>query len=74
MVKGVENTSFYLREIDHHAVAVQLARTAFHSHFPVVAVQIGALARVIECQSVRGAEFKCFTDKIHVVVVLVDLR
>lgn len=58
---------FYYREIDDHAVAVQLMSPAIYGNNPIVAVQILAFAFVGESQLVRGTYFEAFSDVIHVI-------
>ena len=41
-------------EVAHHAVAVELLSTAIHVDLPVVAVQVLALALVIEIKLMAG--------------------
>ena len=57
--------SLDLGEVAHHAVAVQFLGTAIDVDLPVVAVEVLALALVIEVQLVAGGYFKGFADVIH---------
>ena len=57
--------SFDFREVAHHAVAVQLFGTAIDVDLPVVAVEVLALALVIEVELVARGYFEGFADVIH---------
>ena len=65
MVETVDNTLFYLAEVDDHAVMIQLARAAIDGDKPVVAMQLGTLALVVEAEAVSCRYFDLFFDIIH---------
>ena len=52
-------------EIGHHAVGVELTRTAVHSHNPVVAVETAAFAFVGKFETVAAGEFEAFGYVVH---------
>ena len=54
-----------LGKVAHHAVAVQLLGAAIHIHFPIVAVQVLALAFVVEVELVAGGDLQGFSHVIH---------
>ena len=57
MVDLAVNQSLDLGEVAHHAVAVELLAATIHIDFPVVAVQVLALALIIEVELVAGRYF-----------------
>ena len=57
MVNLAVNQSLDFGEVAHHAVAVQLLGAAVDVDFPVVAVQVLALALIIEVELVAGRYF-----------------
>ena len=54
-----------LGEVAHHAVVVQLLGAAIHIHLPVMAMQVLALALIVEIKLMAGGYFQGFSDVIH---------
>ena len=65
MVKLVGDAALDFGEIDHHAVAIQLAGLAIDGDLPIVAVQLRALARVIQFETMRPGDFYMLGYVIH---------
>ena len=57
MVNLSVNQTFDFGEITHHAIAVELLAAAIHVDLPVVAVQVLALALVVEVKLMAGGYF-----------------
>ena len=66
VVETVDNLALDLGEVHHHTVMVQLASLAIDSDLPVVAVQLGALARIIQFQAVGPGDFNMLGYVIHI--------
>ena len=58
---GMVNLTVYqtldLSKIAHHAIAVEFLTTAIHVDFPVVAMQVLALALIVEVKLMAGGYF-----------------
>lgn len=74
MVEHVDYASLDMGEIGDHTVGVELARAAFHSHDPVVAMQCGAFAFVVELEPVCGAYLQAFLYVVHSVLIISWVR
>ena len=57
MVNLPMNQPFDFREVAHHPVAVELLATAIHINLPVVAMQVLALALIVEVKLMAGGYF-----------------
>jgi hypothetical protein len=65
VVESVDDLALDLGEVHHHTVMVQLLGLAIDSDLPVVTMQLGALARVIQFQSVSARDFYMFLYVVH---------
>ena len=65
VVESVDDLALNLGEVHHHAVMVQLLGLAIDSDLPIVAVQLGALARIIQFQAVGPGDFNMFLYVVH---------
>ena len=61
-------------EVHHHTVFVECPRLAHDRHFPVVSVQVFALATIAELQLVARTYLKSLFNKIHYVIPLNTFR
>ena len=65
MIQPILYLPFYLSKVNHHPIAVQLAATAEDGDNPIVTVQLGALAVVVEHQAVAGRHLNSFLNVVH---------
>ena len=65
MVEALLDESLDMCEIGHHAGLVERGRGAMHGHYPVVAVEIGALACVGQIKAVRRRYLYAFRYIVH---------
>ena len=65
VVESVDDLALDLGEVHHHTVMVQLLGLAIDSDLPVVTMQLGALAGVVQLQLVGTRDFNMFLYVVH---------
>ena len=60
------NQTLDFGKVAHHAVAVEFLGAAIHVYFPVVAMQVLALALIVEIKLMTSRYFQGFSDVIHI--------
>jgi hypothetical protein len=68
MVYSAVNQALDFGEVAYHAVVVQFFGTAVHIHFPVVTMQVLALALIVEVELMARGYFQGFSEVIHISV------
>ena len=65
VVESVDDLALDLGEVHHHTVMVQLLGLAIDSDLPVVTMQLGAFAGVIQFQTMGPGDFNMLGYVIH---------